>query len=162
MTGQTDVRPLFRTWLNELRADGLQLSAQRGDGANHNLWCLSLPSSDPVTAPEVVEFLRAAMAIRAELVALQSVRPASFYAWYDKMAGELRLSTACCTKSTLPFGATLVLLDDPNEIAEAFAQSSYRDGIPWSELRDEPLDATADHLSVLDAVDLRVWAVEWL
>jgi hypothetical protein len=121
-----------------------------------------LPSSDPVTASELVEFLRAAMAIRGELVALQSVRPVSFYAWYDEMAGQLRFSTACCTKNTLPFGATLALLDDPNEIAEAIAQSSYRDGIPWNELREEPFDADDDHPSVLDAGDLRVWAVEWL
>ena len=61
------MKPLFRTWLEELRADGLHLSPEPGDGANQNLWCISLPSSEPVTTAELVEFLRAAMAVRAEL-----------------------------------------------------------------------------------------------
>ena len=156
------MRALFRTWLEELRADGLHLSDKRGDGANQNLWCVLLPSTDTVSAPEIVEFLREAMTIRGQLVALQSVRPVSFYAWYDEMAGQLRFSTACCTRNTLPFGAALALLDDPNEIAEAFAQSQYRDGIPSSELRERPFDAADDQLPGLGACDLKVWAIEWL
>jgi len=156
------MKPLFRTWLEELRADGLHLSPEPGDGANQNLWCISLPSSEPVTTAELVEFLRASMAVRAELVALQSVRPVSFYAWLDEMAGQLRFSTACCTRNTLPFGARPALLDDPNELAEAFARSPYRDGIPWSELREGRREAFADDRSVLDAGELKVWALEWL
>lgn len=156
------MKSLIRTWLDEIRANGLSLSEKPGSGANQNLWCASLPSSIPITAAELVEFLREAMAVRGELVTLQTVRPVCSYAWHDEMAGQLRLSTACCTRETLPFSSELTLLDDPTEIADGFAHSPYRDGIPSHELREVALDDGDDDLPGLGARKLKVWAIEWL
>jgi hypothetical protein len=153
------VKPLFQEWLDELRADGLKLSAEFGAGASQNLWSVSLPSTEAIAVQDVLEFLKSAMAIRRELASLQSVRPVAFYAWHDEMAGQLRFSTACCTRERLPFRAKVQLVDDPLEVVTAFLQSPYRDEIPWNEFenstRKDPTDASSDK------VDLKVWAVDW-
>jgi len=157
--GQTDVKPLLQEWLDELRADGLKLSTEPGAGANQNLWCVSLPSTEAIAVRDVLEFLQSAMAVRRELASVQPVRPVAFYAWHDEMAGQLRFSTACCTRNTLPFRAKVRLVDDPVEIVTAFLQSPYRDGVPWNELEDSNGNGVAD--APAEEVDLKVWAVDW-
>jgi hypothetical protein len=141
-----------------LRADGLFVSEEPGAGANQNLWCISLPSTEPVTAGEVLAFLRSALDIRRELVAAQSVAPVTFYAWHDEMAGQLRFSTARCTRDALPFAAKVQLVDEPDEIVGAFFRSSYRDGIPWTELEEVPFEGEVVSASA-GALCLSVWAV---
>lgn len=98
------------------------------------------------------------MDIRRELAEAQPVRPVTFYAWHDEMAGQLRFSTACCVISALPFGAKVRIVQDPQEIVTAFVRSPYRDGIPLSELKIVPDDpSTASALD--DTPILCVWAV---
>lgn len=151
------VNPVFQAWLCELKADGLQLSAAHGAGAHENLWAISWPSSEHLVLSEIVEFLWSALKIRRELAALQSVRPVCFYAWHDEMAGQLRFSSACCTRATLPFGAQISLVDDPDPIAAEFIRSHYRDGIQNSELEQASFEEPSSSVS---AFVLRVWAVE--
>jgi hypothetical protein len=152
------VNPLLQAWLTELRADGLFLSDEPGAGANQNLWCISLPSSEQIPAGEVLAFLRSALHIRRELVASQSLAPVTFYAWHDEMAGQLRFSTACCTRDALPFAAWVQLVDEPDEIIGAFLRSPYRDGIPWTEMEDAPPDGNGVTVHT-NPLCLKVWAV---
>lgn len=152
------MNPLFQSWLDELRADGLQLSGDHG-GANHNLWSISLPVGEPITGSDVLAFLQAAVDIRRDLAASQALRPVTFYAWHDDMAGQLRFSTACRTRSELPFSTAILLVDAPNEIVGAFIRSPVRDGIPWDALRETPPERV-DAGQTCDAPSLRVWAVD--
>lgn len=153
------MKPLFQEWLDELRADGLKLSAEPGAGASQNLWCVSLPSTEAITVQDLLEFLESAMAIRRELVSSQSVRPVAFYAWHDEIAGQLRFSTASCTRETLPFRTKVRLVDDPREVVTALLQSRYRDGIPWNEFENS--NRTESTGASSGKVELDVWAVDW-
>jgi hypothetical protein len=118
-----------------------------------------LPSGEQITTGEVVAFLRSAVEVRRELAASQALRPVTFYAWYDEMAGQLRFSTACCTRTDLPFGATILLVDAPNEIVGKFMRSPFRDGIPWNAFLETPPEG-ADAERTHDPPSLSVWAVE--
>ena len=150
---------LLQSWLDELQTDGLHLAAAPAAGANQNLWCISIPSDEPITKGDLLDFLRSARAIRSAQAIAQPVRPVTFYAWHDEFAGQLRFSTACCTPHTLPFGANLTLVDDPSEIVASFFRSPYRNGIPLHELQDCTLEETVRaHLP--EAILLKVWAVE--
>jgi hypothetical protein len=153
------VNQVLLSWLDELREDGLQLSAETGSGANENLWCVSLPSPNQFDVDELVAFLRSAVVIRRELAISQAFRPVTFYAWHDEMAGQLRFSTARCASSALPFGAKVRLVPEPRSIVVEAFQSPYRDGIPWEELHEVPFEeTTAPALSGVSCLD--VWAVE--
>ena len=154
------MRSLLRGWLDELRADGLHLSQESGDGAVQNLWCMSLPTSEPVTASDLLAFLESAMVIRRELAQSQPVRPVTFYAWHDEMVGQLRFSTACCTRTTLPFRAEVRVVDEPDEIIAAWISSPYRDGIPCTELEEVNPEADGP-LPEASPRCVTVWAAEW-
>lgn len=147
--------PLLQSWLDELQSDGLHLAPEAAAGANENLWCISVASDQRIAAPDLVAFLRSAVAIRRELASRQPVRPVTFYAWHDEMAGQLRFSTACCTLDTLPFRAKVVLVDDASEIVAAFGRGRYRAGIPLDELEE----STAPRTNA-PPFALEVWAVE--
>lgn len=108
---------------------------------------------------DLLAFLQSAIAIRRDQALSQPVRPVTFYAWHDEMAGQLRFSTACCTRDTLPFGAQVTLVETPSEMVAAFLRSPYRDGISWNEL-EECTQEEAEPASVRDAFMLRVWAVD--
>ena len=155
-----EVTALLEAWLEELRVDGLHLTEESAAGARQNLWCMSLPSSEPLTEADLLAFLRSAMVIRRELAHSQSVRPVTFYAWHDEMAGQLRISTACCTKTALPFGTVVRLIDEPDEIIASFLSSPYRDGIPWSDIK-ESLAGDDEPPPSAEPLNLAVWAVEW-
>ncbi len=145
-------------WLAEVRADGLVLADEVFAGAQENLWCISWPSTKRIESGELVAFLLAAASIRRELAAAQSVSPTTFYAWHDVQAGQLRFSTARCTSEHLPFGAPVVLAEDPSDIIRDFSSSPYRDGIPSAEFEPsqgsgEPVEETSSEAGVV-----RVWA----
>lgn len=150
------MNPLLQTWLTELRADGLFVSGEPGAGANQNLWCISLPSNEQIPAGDVLAFLRSALDIRRELVFARSLAPVTFYAWHDEMAGQLRFSTACCSRDALPFAAAVQLVDEPDELVGAFLRSPYRDGIPWTEMEEAPPDGNE---VTAHTKCLKVWAV---
>lgn len=146
---------LLQSWLDELRSDGLHLAAEDFAGANENLWCISVSADQPIAGADLLAFLRDAVVIRRDVAARQRVRPVTFYAWHDEMAGQLRFSTARCTRDTLPFHAKVVLVDDPSAIVAAFARSVYRVGIPLNELQDSTLAPARN-----TPFTLEVWAVE--
>jgi hypothetical protein len=151
------VNALLQSWLVELRAEGLDLSGDHG-GANQNLWCISLPTTEQITAVELVAFLQSAVDIRRELAAAQFLRPVTFYAWHDEVAGQLRFSTARCTQAALPFAATILLVPAPNEIVGAFMRSPVRDGIRWEALHE--VAPEGDRVEQAYDTSLSVWAVD--
>jgi hypothetical protein len=147
------------SWLDELRDAGLHLRDEPGAGAHENLWCISSASDAPINARDLVALLHAALGVRREQVCALAVTPVTFYAWHDDMAGQLRLSTACCTPDTLPFGCAVVLVDHPGEIVAEVLQSPQRGGTPRTDLHDsntwlEPGERTAT------SPPLKVWGVE--
>ena len=145
-------------WLEELHSDGIYLAEEPGSGARENLWCISLPEELGLQESDLVEFLYRAMEVRRNLAKAQPVRPATFYAWHDDMAGQLRFSTAHCNNDNLPFGAATVLVADPDEIVREFLDSPYLHGIPWEELKEVPYDEPEESLP--QPPPFAVWSVE--
>lgn len=151
------MKPVLESWLNELRADGLQLTPNVGAGANENLWCVSWPSLEQPEVDELVSFLQSAVNIRRELAAAQPFRPV------PSMLGTMKWRAASLQHGLLRQRCTAIprqsrLVHDPREIVAAFVRSPYRHGIPWSELEVVPGDpSVAPGLD--DKPALCVWSV---
>lgn len=148
----------LQSWLDELQADGIFLSDEPAAGARENLWCISLPTELGLEVSEWVDFLQRAVEIRRTLAELQPVRPVTFYVWHDEVAGQLRFSTAHCTRNNLPFGAGTALVEHPEEIIREFVDSPYVNGIPWTELKEISLDELDERPT--GGAAFPVWAVE--
>ena len=67
-----------------------------------NTWSVRRDVSDPATTHAVVAALREVS--EAWLDSARPHVPTTFYAWYDEMAGQLRLSLTSSTADDLPFG----------------------------------------------------------
>ena len=143
-------------WLSELSAKHLVLGLDSSVEAQNNLWYGSVPLVErQVTASEVVGFLHEAVALLRAKVQRLGVPDAQIYAWHDEMAGQLRISVARCQRNALPFGCEVVVLDDPNVVAESFCR--HPNGtIPWQELVS---DADVDVSQPAERMRLAVWAV---
>jgi hypothetical protein len=159
LVGPTVMNAELEQWLAELRVEDLVFADDSG-GANKNLWTISIPRLSSFGVGELVGFLLEAAAIRRELVKAQALQPITFYVWHDEMAGQLRFSTAVCTRESLPFGAAVCLVEHPAEIVRACTDSPYRDGIPWTELElSSPVDASDfEAQSPRESKPVTVWA----
>lgn len=131
------------------------------DGANENVWSITLGSASEVTPEEVIDFVRRARDIRREQLVEADRSPVTFYLWSDVLAGQLRFSVCRRTPDNLPFGCTVDLVSDPEVIVRAYLESPYRDGIPLASLTcaddDEESDADADDDDD-ESYRLDVWA----
>ncbi len=107
-----------------------------------------------VRSQSIREFLASASAISLGHARDAGVSPATFYAWCDEQAGQLRFSIAPCTSDNLPFGARVVLVPDPGPIVELAVAAS--DLIPWEELDGVSCD---DGDGEEDTPHLLVWAL---
>jgi hypothetical protein len=149
------VNPIVAEWQRLLERDELVVSDAVGSGAIENMRALSIPSSASVAPEELASVFQQVLARRRSLAA--SVRfPVTFYLWHDEMAGQLRFSTAHCTLGTLPFSASLDLLEDPRIVLTDFLGSSYRDDIPWEHLTES---SSATNTEDAPLPRLKVWAV---
>lgn len=81
--------------------------------------------------------------------------PATFYAWYDTQAGQLRFSVSSSEPADLPFGSDVRLLPDPSDVVRALTDDPSPGTIKWDYLSDGPeKDVGHDERPVLP-----VWAV---
>ena len=122
-----------------------------------NLVMVSIPSIESVSCEELVQFLRQAAALRLDTARMRSMLPATFYAWHDAQAGQLRFSTIYGPEERLPFGAPIRVVRDPGIVVRGFLNSQYRDGIPWSELK--PDDGSPVEPYYTAESPLLIWAV---
>lgn len=68
------------------------------------------------------------------------IGPATFYAWYDEQAGQLRLSLVPGEADALPFTGSIELVASPHDVVTA-ALSTWNPGmIPWVELTETSWD----------------------
>jgi hypothetical protein len=83
--------------------------------------------------------------------------PATFYAWYDAQAGQLRSSLHSGTAQPLPFRCVYEVRHTALEIVRVAAADASPGVIPWAQLReigpDEPLEPSEPSPPLL------VWAV---
>ncbi len=135
--------------LDELRAN----QPDWGDNAAvENMWAVAVTGAQ---AESVRAFLVAASATYLARARDAGVSPATFYAWCDEQAGQLRFSATPCVAEELPFGAPVRFTDDPGEIAELAVQ--LRSRIPWEEIVDVTDDAVSQDESTPARV-VCVWA----
>jgi hypothetical protein len=78
---------------------------------------------------------------------------ATFYAWYDGQAGQLRFSLSSSAPADLPFGGAVRLLSGVSEVVQAFARDSSPGLIAWEDLAVDEEDFNPE------AAVLPVWAV---
>jgi len=136
------MRPPFQEWLAELEGE-----------ESPELWCFSHGGADRGSFEEWVGFLRRAVRARAKLAHPDGVLTS--YAWHDEQASQLRFATARCDREHLPFGCTVVLVDDPSEVVAAWLRDPGY--IPWSDLKEVgPEDEAVEP----EPYVLRVWAQE--
>src|SRR5687768_17653792 len=99
------MNPLLAVWLEELRETPLTLGEAPGSGGAANAWSVTVPPE--ISEEELVDFLQEARLIRLAQASRHSPGPATFYAWHDAQAGQIRFSVARGGFPDLPFGARL-------------------------------------------------------
>lgn len=143
--------------LKDLLLEQMELADSSQSDCEANLVRIGSLSTEQVTGEELVQFLREAAALRLQTAMKRSMMPATFYAWHDVQAGQLRFSTINGPEESLPFGAPIRLVRDPEIVVREFLESGTRDGIPWSELR--PDDGSPEPPYYTAKSPLLVWAV---
>lgn len=120
------------------------------DEVRANTWTYSVAGTDLREAAAVVNaLLYVAESLRLRLA--DSAVRGKFYAWYDWQAGQLRFSLT--SLGSLPFGASLRQLSDPEPVVHA-ALSDQSPGV--IQMREsEAAHAPADLLD--DTPPLDVW-----
>ena len=101
--------------LSELRAD----VPSAGSGAGlENMRAIAISGGcDP---KDVLDFLTTAADIWLARAALAGIAPATFYAWYDDMTGQLRMSLVPgAAVDAAPFSGNIDLLPSPHAIVRA-------------------------------------------
>jgi hypothetical protein len=117
--------------LSELRTD--VPSTTRDAGLENMREVVLSQGCDP---KDVVDFLNAAADIWLGRAALVGSAPATFYAWYDEMAGQLRVSLVPGTTDALPFSGPIELVSSPQAVVSAALATLTPGLIPGSELAD--------------------------
>ena len=84
---------------------------------------------------DLVTFLETAAEIRLAQARNDKILPATFYAWYDEQAGQLRFSLVRGRPDALPFGAAIDLVASSEVVRDALA--SWNPGfVPFADLTD--------------------------
>jgi hypothetical protein len=102
---------------------------------------------------DLVSFLESAAEIRLAQAQNHNILPATFYAWYDDQAGQLRFSLVPGRPDAIPFRAPIDLVTASSDVVRE-ALTTWRPGfVPLEELTEvestEPA-VSGDHI--------RVWA----
>lgn len=121
--------------------------------ARQNTCSLTRDASETATTDEIVDALQAVAG--AWLDSTGHHVGATFYAWYDEQAGQLRLSLSSSGADDLPFSSTIRLVD-PQSVVSAFLGDPHPGTILWEEF--EPADGWSAPDEAL-APPLAVWAL---
>ena len=108
------------------------LPADPNAEARLNTRSVSRATDEPVDAGAISSLL----AEIADTWLCRCQAPATFYAWYDAQAGQLRFSVTSSEPTDLPFGADVRLLPDSTEVVGAFADDPSPGVIKWDDLSD--------------------------
>lgn len=120
--------------LAQIRTSGFVLDADPIIEARRNTYVVALSADEAseLSVTQVTAFLHDARSALAATASPDSPDSLRFYAWFDEMAGQLRLSVSSANE--LPFGGTIRTVADPAVVASQCLESDYIDGIPWSSL----------------------------
>lgn len=124
--------------------------------ARTNTWRYGISGNiDVATVVEALYFVQNELRRRF----LEQVGSATFYAWYDDQAGQLRCSLRSAPPDRLPFRAPYCLTADASDIVHEAATDPHPGTIAWDELT--PI-GTASNLGMVVEMahpPVRVWAV---
>ncbi len=134
------------------------LPQHRAAEPRRNTWSYSV-APGPIDVAGVVAALNdVAAELRRRFASHAGV--ATFYAWYDGQAGQLRCSLGSVGPESLPFGAPYVAVEDAADVVRLAATDPSRGEVSWSDLADivdepksprgEPLDPFPVWTVILD------------
>jgi hypothetical protein len=135
--------------LLELRGEMLSRSDAAAD---ENMRCL-VPRKG-CNPHDLVDFLQSAADIWLDRARVQGITPATFYTWYDEMAGQVRFSTILGRSDVLPFRAAVHLVDTPDIIVSDALSTST----PGEHFFDEFTEIERDQPVISPTYTVRVWA----
>ncbi|MFI7597587.1 hypothetical protein [Actinoplanes sp. NPDC049681] len=108
-----------------------------------NTWRYSVAADSIVVADAVAALQHVATELRQRFA--DHAGTATFYAWYDEQAGQVRCSLRSRAPEDLPFGAAYRTTEDAADVVRLAATDSHPGHIPWSDLSDttDPPDDSA-------------------
>jgi hypothetical protein len=128
-----------------------------------NTWSYSVAPAAVDVVDVVAAFNYVAAALRQRFASHVGV--ATFYAWYDEQAGQLRCSLSSLDPGSLPFDAAYATTDDAADVARLAAKDPHPGEVFWSDLVDvteapenhpgQPLDPFPVWSAVVKAPDDR-------
>ncbi|MCG6157164.1 hypothetical protein [Rubinisphaera margarita] len=125
------MNPFWSDLLQEISSDTLNISGDEIREARANTWGISLPGDFDTSSADVFEFLEAVRDCKR-----RDDSPLLFYAWFDELAGQLRLSWSSKTDiMSLSFRCPIDTSVTLSEIAQTFVENR-RGRIELSELEE--------------------------
>lgn len=106
------------------------------DETYENMWALSFDeqATKNITLEELTLFVNALIHKRKQQLLEQYPNcPATFYLWFDEMAGQLRFNVISGHVKP-PFGCLTELANSAQDILKEFIMSHNNTNIPWEEL----------------------------
>jgi len=99
----------LKCWLSDFEREFRYADANSPSQADENLHSYSLTNQDRenVTTAEIVDFIESHCDIASGLV----LEDATFYAWVDELAGQIRFSIVSGHDAVLPFGCAIQPVD---------------------------------------------------
>ena len=125
-------------WLCEIESASLEWEGERDALAVHNMQMLGMSQAElgEQSASELTTFIETARRVFAAKLA-GATRPMLFYAWFDEMAGQLRISaTVGHSWQDLPFACRLDAARDPAAVVAQLMAASTLEGIPFAEVEE--------------------------
>lgn len=125
-----------------------------------NTWCCSVAGARVDVAAVLTALDDVTAELRRRLAGAPG--PASFYAWYDEQAGQLRCSLASLPPERLPFRAPYRAgagADVAEEVLRRAAGDPHPGVVPLHELQPASFDGDADHGAEVAMAPFPVWAV---
>ncbi|MCI4066077.1 hypothetical protein MRQ36_27435 [Micromonospora sp. R77] len=123
----SDLAALVRSYLDD---DEVMLLPDDTDREQRlNTWGYSVPQGrlDATAVVAALQFVHRELRQRV-------TGPATFYAWYDKQAGQLRCSLTSAPADRIPFRAPYRATTDAAEVVALVAADPTPGLIPWNEL----------------------------
>jgi hypothetical protein len=107
-----------------------------------NMWLMSKPTGFDESIQDWLNLINHIIDNRKQQIAASGYGMI-FYLWFDEQASQLRFNLINDSHKFLPFSSNIELVPSFYKIVEAFWTFHYHDGIPFSELDDNP-EATDD------------------
>jgi hypothetical protein len=131
------MRKELESWLLETASTNLVIAPDNINlEAQENCWQYSFSSVEKYTPDEVACFFKSVLKAKST----QVVGRMSFYVWCDEQAQQLRYCISSVSKTNLPFGCEVKLVESLREVIDLYFSINNDGIIPFEELEETSLD----------------------